>query len=700
MRSELKYPVQPFVFEFAKEASKQLNFRDLHVAPSPRIDMSPVEAYLEANGSFLDEFAYAENDQAQSFAAVDSCDVDPVFFRRDFDLQRAEIFETVFPKGCLKSRLFAEKLQLQLEVVQNCLFHSSDQHALEFFKSFSTIHDMHHELSVLLPQVKKMRQDLGDLKSIASSSGDIASLKRKKERLDLLKEYVDAMKQITDAKAEAVTLAGTGCFQEAFDVMDNVLHLITGKLLSVKSLQSYVPVLQETSRNIENQAKSHFFELFKGDSMAASDLGIIEVLLKRNLLSSATAEAVDFIGKYAVESVRRILNESAEARLSKSVNLSTLSVRDFTEVLSAAFPNIRSKILTRATEAITRIGREFSRLGVEVELTPVSQALADKVFKETTTVVSSHPLKGASLDDFSNMFEAMISFGRSFENFMIDKTLIQASLMALSRAFVESLHAEQSARIRATLAVEKWVKREPEREHLEIVKKLAGDLPGYSTTTSLLVLLEVTWNYLQTARKIPKTCDDVASKLVETVRLFNTQSYESLVKGGALQTAKMKNISTKNLALSAAGLEFYMKLIPYMKPRLLVVGANADAVERQFSELVGQLGAHYQTLIDKIIDVLAKIIAKACDSAEIDMYKPSQYAQSISNEVLTLHKGISDCLPAPTLNAIFSKIGAVIGSLVMKVQKTHRGSERHVARDVEYMNDQLKVCHCVISLSS
>ena len=253
MRSELKYPVQPFVFEFAKEASKQLNFRDLHVAPSPRIDMGPVDAYLEANGSFLDEFGFAESEQSQGFSAVDSCDVDPVFFRRDFDLKKAEFFEQVFPKSCLKSRLFAEKLQLQLEVVQNCLFHSSDQHALEFFKSFSSIHDMNHELSVLLPQVKQMRKDLGDLKDIANSSVDVARLQKKKERLDLLKEYVDAMKEITDAKEEAVALAGSGCFTEAFQVMDKVLTLMTGKLLSVKSLQSYVPVLQETSRAIEQQ---------------------------------------------------------------------------------------------------------------------------------------------------------------------------------------------------------------------------------------------------------------------------------------------------------------------------------------------------------------------------------------------------------------------------------------------------------------
>ena len=706
MTHEPQYPVQPFVFEFAKEASKSINFRDLHISPSPRIDMTPVDAYLEANGSFLDEFGGLERDQSQTYDEINNCKVDAVFFRRDFDLRRDKIFEEVFPSNCLKSRLFAEKLVVQLETVQELLFHASDQHALEFFKSFSMIHDMNHELSVLLPEVKKMRQELGELKHIANSSITISKLKQKKERWDVLRGYVDSMKEITDAKPKAIALAQSGSYKDAFDVIENASKLMTGKLLSVKSLQSYVASLRDTYKTIEQQAKNCFFELFKGDNIANSDYGIIEVLAKKDILLKTTDEAVDFIGEFAVDSVRKILSDACDSRQYKTGNLSTLSVKEFTDVLSTAFPNIRSKMLNRSADAVSRISSEFNRLGIETtSLKAVSRALADRIFKEVTTVVSAHPLKGASLDDFSNMFESMISFGRSFESFMSDQALIQASLMALSRAFVESLHSEQISRLRASLAAEKWVKREPEKEHIEIIKKLTTDVSGlvikddhYGATTSLLVLLEITWNYLQTARKIPRTGDDITSKLIDAVRMFNTQSYDLLIKGGSLQTAKMKTISTKNLALSAAGVDFYRRLIPYMKPRLTVVGANPETLEKQFSDLVSQLTIHYQTLIEKIIDVLNRIITKACDAAEIDIYKPSQYAQYICNEVLTLNKGIVECLPTSTLSQMFVKIGAVISAAVSKLQKSHRGMERHISRDVEYINDQLKVCPCTVSL--
>jgi hypothetical protein len=43
------------------------------------------------------------------------------------------------------------------------------------------------------------------------------------------------------------------------------------------------------------------------------------------------------------------------------------------------------------------------------------------------------------------MFDQVMSFGRGIETMIIDKALLQASVIALSRSFIESFHGEQSA---------------------------------------------------------------------------------------------------------------------------------------------------------------------------------------------------------------------------------------------------------------
>ncbi|KAH0793246.1 Vps54-domain-containing protein [Histomonas meleagridis] len=683
---ELKYPVQPFVFEFAKQASKTIGFKDISIKPAPHVDLLPIEKYLENNGPSLDELSSGgQNDKNPSLVSIQKCKINPIFFDPNFDLKNAKIFAKVFTKDCIKHRLFSENLVIQLDTVQSLLFHSSDSQAYEFFRSFSTIHDMHSQISILIPRIKETRRKLLNLQNLSNSTQVISQLCTKKERLCQLKDTVESMKKVISSPQTALLLADNGDFNGAFSLIDETTKLLTDSLLGIKSIRPYLQKLKTCYSTIESKVKNAFNKLFLGET---SYPNIIQVLKEHNLVDSAIEELTEFVKQYAKDSVEQLLCESAEQKGFDKTKLRSLPFKDFTEVLTIGFPNIRTRILIKANDSLTNISKLFHENGIDDKnLSNVSVALPDTMFKEAANIILSHSLKGATLDDFGSMFEAMISFGRGFEKFDVNKSLLQSSLHSLGRSFIENFHCEQSLRLSQTLVNEKWVKKKPEHAHIEIIKKLTTtdvnalviNNEHYESTNSLLVLLEVTWNYLQAARRIPRTADDVTKKLAETIKLFNSQSHDLLLKGGSLQTAKMKSISTKNLAISASGLSFYVKLIPYIKPRLVVVGASQEIVDSQLNEAAKLLSQHYQTLVNKILDVLAFIIQKKCEKAEFDQNKVSPFVAAIASEVLTLNKMIGECLPKDVTNMIFANIAQHIVANLSKLLKANGAKVEKIA---------------------
>lgn len=701
MASELKYPVQPFVFEFAKEASKNISFKDIYLKPMPTIDLSPVERYLQTNGSFLDEFSLNSDNQSQtSTSSIDNCQIKSIFFEKDFDLQKAEIFEQVFPPGCLKKRLFHEELLLQLDLVQSLLFHSSDKQALDFFRSFSTIHDMHQELSILLPQIKTMRRELKDLDDMSQSSEHISQLTTQKERLNSLSETVAKMQRITNASPAVLAYAERHEYESAFDLIDELIDL-TPSMIGIKALRPQLQKLKEIKKEISNMAIRTFQLLLTSDNSASFD--IIDTLSKHNLIEQAITNAKVFISDFAVDSVKKILSDSAEQKGFKGTQLSSLSVQNFTEVLSSASPSIRSRILSKTTDLIKGVITEFESRQLPTDgLTEISQILVDRIFREVTTVVTSHPLTNASLNDFSDLMEAMISISRSFDKFDIESTLISASIITLGRSFVESFHCEQMKHLSQVLAQEKFAKVQPGSVHIDILKKFTGceinDLiiknEHYGATNSLLALLEIIWNYWQAARRLPKTQDDITIKMCDTIKLFNSQCHDLILMGGTMQTVKMKTVTTRVLALSAAGLYFVINLIPFIKPRISAVGASNDVINMQFNDVIKNLENHLNELIKKIIDVMNSLIVKKCQNPSFNQQQPSQFVVDIANEVNKLNTVSVDSLPNDITTIIMNKIGEIISAEIQKI--SNKANKQVVQRDIDYLNEKLKGFQCAI----
>jgi hypothetical protein len=114
----------------------------------------------------------------------------------------------------------------------------------------------------------------------------------------------------------------------------------------------------------------------------------------------------------------------------------------------------------------------FEELGADgAVLKLIAHSLVDVAFKEIITIVSSYPLKGASLDEVEKLFDSMWLFCQEMETMIIDRRILPTCRMALGRSFSESFHEEHFPRLKDALAVEKWVRIEPEQKHIDILRE-------------------------------------------------------------------------------------------------------------------------------------------------------------------------------------------------------------------------------------
>ena len=704
--SEVNYPVQPFVFEFAREASKRINFNDITIRQAQYPDITPIKKYLETNQSFLSEYEQYNKPQAPEINTAQNCKINPIFFDPNFEISRKDIFEKVFPKGCLKQKIYGEELLLQLDAVQHHLFHSSDNHAFEFFKSFSTINEMHTELSVLLPRVKTMREELRQLDTVSQSPEQVAVLTQKSERLRKTLKILESMKKISNAEPAAMAYADGGQYKEAFDLVDQMLGLLNNGLLGVNVLKPYLSILKNAKASIGQKLIDSFKKLFESDTKGCHD--IIQVLHDQKLIEQALEQTDEYLKQYAVSQVDKIVMNSASQMAPDITDINSLNLHDFSEVLQNAFPIIRLRILAKGTNTVEAIVSELESLGEETDqANDLLQTLCNTVYQEVTDILDKHPLTGVALTDFAQIFDSITAFGRGFDRCKIDDNLLRSSISKFGNNFINSYHASLMETLRISIDNDTWVKCDPNKDQLDILKKLTSvkNLDSlvisdekFGCTSSLLTMLELIYAYFQAARMISNAAVDIAGKLCDAVQYYNTKTLELILKGQAFTKKILKNITTKHLSLSTANIEFLIKLMPLINIRFTAVSNTSnERTNFNIKQATEALKRHDTELTNKIVDVLNKAIGNHMDNAVVDDSNISPYVEKVAKEVNTLNNFLSDFLPEKTGEKIMQQIAYKIDEKFNRLMTATKDREK-VIRDQEKLSSLLKSTKCKIQI--
>jgi hypothetical protein len=100
---------------------------------------------------------------------------------------------------------------------------------------------------------------------MSQSAVSIAQLRQRKQRLMLMRGLMVPTEQVAAARPAVMLPGERGMSEAAFALVDKVSSLLSGRLPSVKSLQSGLSVLRDMKTAISKRAKSAFFELFQRD---------------------------------------------------------------------------------------------------------------------------------------------------------------------------------------------------------------------------------------------------------------------------------------------------------------------------------------------------------------------------------------------------------------------------------------------------
>jgi hypothetical protein len=323
---------------------------------------------------------------------------------------------------------------------------------------------------------------------------------------------------------------------------------------------------------------------------------------------------------------------------------------------------------------------------------PIAEALITGALEEVAKILSLHTLDGASLKDFERLCDALIMFWCCVRSEVIDGLFVKAKATTIPWSLIEQIHSGHSALVKDALIQEEWCIVKLEQRHITILGellmttvtsfKLGDDV--YSASRPLLILLEFIFEYIWMAEEMFLPSDDVTVMACESVRLFAAAVSVRLLQPGCISTLSM-------LAVAAAGLHFYAQLVPFIKLRLVRIGARLDLVEYHSNEAEKDLRASCNEVLKRIGDVLVNAVETELNQGRVDTTPESNEANGIAPKVLALCKRTGNSLPTSLRGPVFDRICGILSSKWLNLAQESK--EGIVAQtDIGHIDLRQQVC--------
>lgn len=199
------------------------------------------------------------------------------------------------------------------------------------------------------------------------------------------------------------------------------------------------------------------------------------------------------------------------------------------------------------------------------------------------------------------------------------------------------------------------------------VRSAVVDEQKYILPESALAMLRSMETFQHLAAGIPSMSHEVASLLLESLKLFNSRTSQLILGAGATRSAGLKNITTKHLALSSQALSFIVALIPYVREffRRHLSSSTASQVMTEFDKVKRLFQEHQHGIHEKLVDIMsgrASMHVKAMKAIDWDeaaknkTVSVSPYMETLTKETGTLQKVLAKHLPEPVVAGIMTPV--------------------------------------------
>lgn len=219
------------------------------------------------------------------------------------------------------------------------------------------------------------------------------------------------------------------------------------------------------------------------------------------------------------------------------------------------------------------------------------------------------------------------------------------------------------------------------------------DEEKYTISNSSTVVLRGIERFEILLSAIPSMTSEVSTSLCEYIKLFNSRLCQLILGAGAMQSAGLKNINTKHLAIASQTLSFIIAILPYIREcaRRRTANASNKSAISEFDNVKRLLQDQQVSIHDKLTDILSgratvhmRSLAKVEWDTDVEINRDvSASMESLTKDTVTMHKVINKYLSdvqvrmimAPVFESYREQVGRVISGAAIK---TAGGKARYV----------------------
>lgn len=195
------------------------------------------------------------------------------------------------------------------------------------------------------------------------------------------------------------------------------------------------------------------------------------------------------------------------------------------------------------------------------------------------------------------------------------------------------------------------------------VRSATIDEQKFILPESGMAILRLIETFQHLTAGIPGMAVEIASSLLDCLKLFNSRSSQLILGAGATRSAGLKNITTKHLALSSQSLGFVISLVPYVREfyRRQLPSSSTSQIMSDFDKVKRLFQEHQNSIHEKLVDIMnGRASMHVAAMKKIDWEQAAQnkavpispYIEVLTKETATLQKVLVKHLPEPVVSSI------------------------------------------------
>ncbi|RYN36785.1 hypothetical protein AA0112_g4692 [Alternaria arborescens] len=229
------------------------------------------------------------------------------------------------------------------------------------------------------------------------------------------------------------------------------------------------------------------------------------------------------------------------------------------------------------------------------------------------------------------------------------------------------------------------------------------DEEKYTISESSTVVLRGIERFEILVSAMPSMTSEVSTSLCDYIKLFNSRLCQLILGAGAMQSAGLKNINTKHLAIASQTLSFIIAILPYIREcfRRRAASASNKSSIGEFDNVKRLLYDQQNQIHEKLTGILsgrAKVHMRSLKKVEWDTdaevnkdVSPSM--ESLTKDTVTMHKVINKYLSEiqvrMIMGPVFESYREEVGNVIKEAAVKTPGGKARLLREAKLFDAKL-----------